>query len=104
MRSHSIAGWGSRKSRRILLFPSKTHSGWNYGCRRGGFGRGSTDFTTVGLRTAAGDGFAVSVAGGAAIGVAAWAIGVTVQALPRMTISTRRFVARPSVVRLVATG
>src|SRR6266404_3086140 len=54
MRSHSIAGWGSRKSRRILLFPSNTHSGWNYGCRRW-----STDFTTVGLSTAAGDGFAV---------------------------------------------
>src|ERR1700674_1287812 len=100
MRSHSIAGWGSRKSRHILLCPSNTHSGWNYGSRRR-----STDFTTVGLRTAAGDGFAVFDAAAGATGnwVAAWAIGVTVQELPRMTISTRRFMPRPSVVRLVAT-
>jgi hypothetical protein len=46
----------------------------------------------VGLRTAAGDGFGVFVATGVAAGprtgAAAWATGVTVQALPRMTIST----------------
>src|SRR6202158_767220 len=67
MRSHSIAGWGSRKSRRILRFPSQAHSGWNYCCRRSSAAR-----TTDGLGAAAGDGCAVFFAAEVAAEVWVW--------------------------------
>src|ERR1039457_1978594 len=107
MRSHFIAGWGSWKSRRIPRFLSKARSGWSYCCRLA-----PAVLTAAGLSAAAGDGGAAFFAGGVTAGVAAgvwaggpaWAVGACGGAWPRMMISTRRFMPRPSAVRLVATG
>src|SRR5260370_21053546 len=100
MRSHSIAEWGSGKSRPIPQSPLNAHSGWNYCCRRL-----STALTFVGLVTTTGDGFAVFVSAGieSGIWVPASATGAA-RVLPRITLPTRRLIARPSAVGLVATG
>src|SRR5260370_41678580 len=100
MRLHSIAEWGSGKSRHIPQFPSSAHSGWNYCCRRL-----STALTFVGLFTTTGDGFAGFVSAGIESGIwvpasATGAAGVW----PRITISTRRFRPRPVAGGLGATG
>jgi hypothetical protein len=88
---------------------SKARSGWSYCCRlppavltAGG----------LGLVRRIGDGCAVVFAGGVllgsrlASGPGFWLgdLGACAGAWPRMTISTRRFMPRPSAVRLVATG
>src|SRR5271155_4734992 len=97
MRSHSIAGWVSGRLLHTPQFQLKVRFGWNYYCRRAPEG-----FAAVGLNAGTGDGFA-----GLAVGISGWAAAARGRAgrtRPRITISTRRFMPRPSALRLLTAG